>query len=92
MEVLEITMTQYNREELQMLNQCLFALFLVADFALLLFFKQSPYPWFALLGSGIGLAIIVLCWTGSKYILFIASLLVFSITHTLIYNWSEMIH
>lgn len=85
-------MTKYNREELRMLNQCFLALFIVADFALLLFYYQSPYPWFALLGSGIGIAIIVFCWTGRKYTLFIASLLVFSIAHTLIYNWNEIIH
>lgn len=87
-----ISMTNYNLEELRLLNQFLLALFIVADFALLLFFYQSPYPWFALLGSGIGIAIIVLCWTGRKYILFIVSILVFSIAHTLIYKWSEIIH
>ncbi|WP_298473492.1 hypothetical protein [uncultured Psychrobacillus sp.] len=85
-------MTQYNLEELRLLNQVLFALFIVADFALFLFFYNSPFPWFALLGSGIGLAIIVLCWSGRKYIIFIASLLVFSALHTLVYNWSSIVH
>ncbi|QUG40170.1 hypothetical protein KD050_12700 [Psychrobacillus sp. INOP01] len=85
-------MTQYNIEELRMLNQVLLALFIVADFALLLFFNNSPFPWFALLGSGIGLSIIVLCWTGRKHAIFIASLLVFSVFHTIIYNWSSIVH
>ena len=71
-------MTQYNLEELKMLNQLLFALFIVADFALALFFNNNTFPWFALAGAGIGLAIIVLCWTGKKYLFFIASLLVFT--------------
>ena len=75
-----------------MLNQCMLALFIVADFAFFLFLYQTPYPWFALLGSGIGIAIIVLCWTGRKYTLFIASMLVFSIAHTLFYKWNEIIH
>ncbi|MEK3952165.1 MULTISPECIES: hypothetical protein [Psychrobacillus] len=85
-------MTQYNLEELRMLNQVLLALFIVADFALLLFFYNSPFPWFALLGSGIGLAIIVLCWTGRKHTIFIASLLTFSVLHTIVYNWSSIVH
>ncbi|MFJ8067206.1 hypothetical protein ACIQYS_21770 [Psychrobacillus sp. NPDC096426] len=85
-------MTQYNLEELRMLNQVLLALFIVADFALLLFFYNSPFPWFALLGSGIGLAIIAVCWTGRKYTIFIASLLVFSVLHTIVYNWGSIVH
>lgn len=84
-------MTQYNLEELRLLNQMLLALFIVADFALFLFFYNSPFPWFALLGSGIGLAIIILCWTGRKHTIFIASLLVFSTLHTIVYNWSFLV-
>ena len=85
-------MSQYNLEELNMLNQVLFALFIVADFALLLFFKNNTFPWFALLGSGIGLAIIVLCWTGKKYTYFIATLLVFTAVFSVIYNWQAIFH
>lgn len=85
-------MTKYNIEELQMLNQVLFALFIVADFALLVHFNNSPFPWFALLGSGIGLAIIVLCWTGKKYTYFIGSLLVATAVFSIVYNWPTFIH
>ena len=81
-------MAEYNREELKLLNQVLLALFIVADFGLLLHFNNSPFPWFALLGSGIGLGIIVLCWTEKKYIYFISALLVFSIAFTVVYNWN----
>ncbi|KQL35372.1 hypothetical protein [Psychrobacillus sp. FJAT-21963] len=85
-------MTQYNREELSLLNQVFFALFLVADFALFLYFYHTEFPWFALIGFGIGLFIIVLCWTGKKYTYFLASLLVCTGLFSLVYNWHAIIH
>ncbi|TQR16440.1 hypothetical protein [Psychrobacillus soli] len=87
-------MSQYNLEELKMLNQVLFALFIAADFALFLFFQHNAYtfPWFALLGAGIGLAIIVLCWTGKKHTYFIATLLVSTAVFSVIYNWQAIFH
>ena len=85
-------MTQYNLEELKMLNQFLFALFIVADFALALYFYNNSFPWFALLGAGIGLAIIVFCWTGKKYLLFISFLLAFTAIYSVIFNWSSIVH
>ncbi|WP_277587396.1 hypothetical protein [Psychrobacillus antarcticus] len=85
-------MTQYNLEELKILNQVFLALFTVADFALCLFFYNSVFPWFALLGSGIGLAIIVLCWTGKKHIYFIATLLVSTALFSIVYNWHSIVH
>ena len=85
-------MTQYNLEELKMLNQVFLALFIVADFALYLFFVHDTFPWFALLGFGIGLAIIVLCWTGKKHMQFIASLLVFTMLFSIVYNWHSIFH
>ena len=85
-----ISLTQYNLEELRMLNQVLLALFIVADFALSLFFYNSPFP-YTLLGSGISLAIIFLCWTGRKTY-FYSTLLVFSALHTIVYNWSSIVH
>lgn len=45
---------------------------LVADFAL--FLTLSVFPRFVLLGSGIRLSIIVLCWTGKKYTYFLSPL------------------
>ncbi|PZX03975.1 hypothetical protein C7437_105172 [Psychrobacillus insolitus] len=85
-------MTQYNLEEMKILNQMLLALFIVADFALFLFFTNNAFPWFALLGSGIGLSIIVLCWTGNKHTYFIASLLVFTALFSIVYNWQSIVH
>lgn len=85
-------MTQYNLDELKMLNQFLFALFIVADFALALYFYNNSFPWFTLLGAGIGLAIIVLCWTGKKYLLFISFLVAFTAIYSVIFNWSSIVH
>ncbi|MFJ8063565.1 hypothetical protein ACIQYS_02910 [Psychrobacillus sp. NPDC096426] len=85
-------MSQYNLEELKMLNQVFFALFIVADFALFLFFQNNTFPWFALLGAGIGLAIIVLCWTEKKYTYFISTLLVCTAVFSVIYNWQTLFH
>lgn len=85
-------MTQYNLEELKLLNQVFFALFLVADFALILHFNNSEFPWFALLGAGIGLFIIVLCWTGKKFTYFLGSLLVCTALYSIFYNWHAIFH
>lgn len=85
-------MTQYNLDELKLLNQFLFALFLVADFALFLHFGNTVFPWFALIGAAIGLSVIVACWTGKKYTFFIAALLVSTTLFSIVYNWQTIIH
>ena len=85
-------MTQYNLEEIKLLNQFLFALFIVADFALFLHFNHTIFPWFALIGAAIGLSIIVVCWTGKKYTFFIAALLVSTALFSIVYNWQTIIH
>lgn len=85
-------MTQYNLDELKILNQVLFALFLVADFALFLHFNNNDFPWFALLGAGIGLSIIVLCWTGKRYTYFLACLLISTAVFSIVYNWQSIVH
>jgi len=85
-------MTQYNIEELKLMNQVFLALFLVADFALFLYFANTTFPWFALAGAGVGLAIIVLCWSGKKYPYFIGSLLVATTLFSIVYNWQHIIH
>lgn len=85
-------MSQYNLEELNLLNQVFFALFIVADFSLFLFLQYNIFPWFALLGAGIGLAIIVLCWTGKKHTYFIATLLVCTAVFSVVYNWHAIFY
>lgn len=80
-------MTKYNDEELRMLNQMLLGIFMVGDFAYFLFLNNAVFPWFALAGASLGLAIIVLCWSGTKYLLFTISLALSTVIFSLAYNW-----
>ncbi|ALS74822.1 hypothetical protein PO902_04860 [Planococcus maritimus] len=68
-------MTKYNDEELRMINQVLLGIFIALDFSYFLSLFYSPFPWFALAGTGLGLAMIVFFWSGTKYWLFIFALL-----------------
>ncbi|WP_175557066.1 hypothetical protein [Planococcus glaciei] len=83
-------MTEYHNEELRLINQMLLAIFLITDFAYFLFLHNSPFPWFALAGTAIGLAIIVFCWSGTKYLLFNIMLLLSAAVFSLAYNWSSI--
>lgn len=83
-------MTEYHNEELRLINQMLLAIFLITDFAYFLFLKNSPFPWFALAGSAIGLATIVFCWSGNKYLIFNIMLLISAAVFSLAYNWSSI--
>ncbi|KQL34675.1 hypothetical protein [Psychrobacillus sp. FJAT-21963] len=66
-------MAQYHLED-ENIKLSLLGFMLVVDFALFFTFNNSVFPRFALLGSGIGLSIIVLCWTGKKYTYFLSPL------------------
>lgn len=83
-------MTKHTTEEIRMLNELFLALFIVADFAFFLSLLNSPYPWFSLAGAGLGLAIIVYCWSGTKYVLFNSALLVFTLLFSIVYNWGAL--
>lgn len=80
-------MTKYNDEELRLINQLLLGIFLVGDFAYFLSLNYAVFPWFALAGASVGLAIIVLCWTGTKYFMFNISLILTTIVFSLAFNW-----
>jgi len=83
-------MSQYGREELRMLNQVLLAVFIVTDYAYFLSLSNTAFPWFALAGASLGLAIIVLCWSGTKYLLFNVALLLLTALYLLVYNWGSI--
>lgn len=83
-------MTKYNEEEMRMINQLLLGIFIAADFGYFLLLNNSPFPWFALAGTGIGLIIIVSCWTGFKYWMFNLSLFLSTIIFSLVYNWHSI--
>ena len=83
-------MTQHNIEELRLLNQLLLGIFLAADFFCYLAFIRNEAPGFALLGAAVGLALIVWCWTGARYLLFNLTLISIAFVFTLVLYWDTM--
>ena len=81
-------MSQYNKEELNLMIQALAPLCLVAGLAIFLITNSGGFPWFTLLGISIGLSIIILSWVGRKSSVFAASLLMGAAIFTPLYNWS----
>ena len=63
-------MSQYNKEELNLVIQALVPLSLVAGLAIFLISNSGGFPWFTLLGTSIGLSIIILSWLGRKSLYF----------------------
>ncbi|MGI2328636.1 hypothetical protein [Planococcus sp. YIM B11945] len=82
--------TNHSNEELRLINQLLLAIFLVTDFGYFLFLNNPVFPWFALAGAGVGLAIIVYCWSGTKYWLFNTILLLSTAVFSVVYNFTAM--
>ena len=80
-------MRQYVREELQLLFQVFLGLFLVFGFSNFLRITNEQFPWLSLIGSAVGLSIIVFFLSRNKYRAFIISLLVYSVIMSVIFNW-----
>ncbi|MFS0635524.1 hypothetical protein AB1K84_06440 [Mesobacillus foraminis] len=83
-------MSDNTKSELRFLNQVLFALWLTADYAYLLHLTDGKFPWFALLGAPVGLAIILLCWLGKKYALFSFVLVASAVVFSIAFNWNAI--
>ncbi|PLR85152.1 hypothetical protein CVD25_15540 [Bacillus canaveralius] len=83
-------MTEHNKSEIRMMNQILLALVIMTNFGFYLFLGHAQFPWFAYLGAAVGLSIILLCWTGKKFMLFITALLVSTTIFLIVYNWSAI--
>ena len=81
-------MSQYSKEELNFMIQALIPLCLVAGLTIFLIYNSGGFPWFTLLGTSIGLSIIILSWIGRKSSIFAASLLMGAVVFTPLYNWS----
>lgn len=80
-------MQQYVREELQVLFQVFLGLFLVFGFSYFLSVTNEQFPWLNLIGSAVGLTIIVFLLSRKKYLAFLISLLAFSVIMSVIFNW-----
>ena len=66
--------SQYSKEELNFVIQALVPLAIIGGLATFLITNSGGFPWFTLLGTAIGLSIIILSWVGRKYSIFAASL------------------
>lgn len=82
--------SQYNKEELNLVIQAFVPLILVAGLAIFLISNSGGFPLFTLLGVSIGLSIIILSWLGKKASVFAASLLITAVVYTPLYNWSTV--
>lgn len=80
-------MQQYIKEELRVLFQVYMGLFLVFGFSNFLRLTNEQFPWLTLIGSAVGLSIIVFLFTGKKFRAFLISLLAFSVIMSVIFNW-----
>ncbi|PLR76225.1 hypothetical protein CU633_16975 [Bacillus sp. V3-13] len=83
-------MTEHNKSEIRMMNQILFAIVLTANFGFYLSLDHAQFPWFTYMGASLGLSIILLCWAGKKFVLFITALLVSTTVFLIVYNWSAI--
>ena len=59
-------MSQYNKEELNLVIQAVIPLFIVAGLVIFLISSSGGFAWFMLLGVSFGLSIIILTWIGKK--------------------------
>ena len=84
-------MSQYNKEELNLMIQTLVPFGIVSVLAIFLISNSGGFPWFTLLGTSIGLSIIILSWVGKKSIIIAASLLMGALLFTPFYNWSNFL-
>ncbi len=72
-------MTTYSIEELKLVIQSFLPLFFVGVFATTLIIFNDGYPWYTLIGTALGLSIIMISWTGKKYAIFFSFLLLCAI-------------
>ncbi|QCR32785.1 hypothetical protein [Lysinibacillus sp. SGAir0095] len=83
-------MTEYNREELSLIFQVLAGITLTVGYAFTISVYNSVVPAFALIGSAVGLAIIIGCWIGIKHLGFMLSIIMASIIFALYFNFGAM--
>ena len=83
-------MSQYSKEELDFIIQALVPLAIIGGLATFLITNSGGFPWYTLLGTAIGLSIIILSWVGRRYSIFAASLLIGAAIFTPLYNWSTI--
>ncbi|RFU69862.1 hypothetical protein D0469_08625 [Peribacillus saganii] len=83
-------MSEFNKSEIRMMNQILLGLFIAVNYAYFLSLGNTPFPWFSYLGAPVGLAIILFCWIGKKYLLFNIALLAATVIYSIAFNWGAL--
>lgn len=83
-------MSQHAREELSAVLQTLLSIFLMAIFAHVTYITQSVFPWYSIIGFGLGLAIVVYLWLGRKGQFFVSFLLLFTFVYSIAYNFAAI--
>ncbi len=83
-------MTEYNREELSDIFQVLAGIFLIFGYATTILSFNGSVPGFALIGSAVGLAIIVGCWIGARHVFFMVSMILTSIVLAIYFNFGAL--
>lgn len=83
-------MTDYNREELSNIIQVLAGIFLIFGTATSILSFIGSVPGFALLGTAVGLAIIVGCWVGERHVHFMSSMILTSFVLAIYFNFGAL--
>jgi energy-coupling factor transporter transmembrane protein EcfT len=83
-------MTEYNREELSNIFQILAGILLVFGISTTILSFNGSVPAFALIGSAVGLAIIVGCWVGVRHVFFMVSMILMSFVLSIYFNFGAL--
>src|SRR4051812_16382115 len=84
------SMTAYNRIELSNVLQALAGIFLIFGIARTILTFNGSVPGFALIGSAIGLAIIVGCWVGARHLHFMVTMIIASVVLSIYFNFGSL--
>ncbi|HWK22366.1 MAG TPA: hypothetical protein VNS08_04960 [Ureibacillus sp.] len=84
-------MTQYNREELSLVFQLLAGITFIMGIAFTLSAYFGEVSGIVLIGSAVGLAIIIGCWVGIKHLGFMLSIIMASIVFTTYFNFGALL-
>ena len=75
-------MNTYSSDELKLIIQTFVPLLFVGVLATTLIIVNDGYPWYMMLGTALGISIIMISWTGKKYAVSLTSLLVCAVIYS----------
>ncbi|MFP3917867.1 hypothetical protein U5N28_08665 [Lysinibacillus telephonicus] len=83
-------MSEYNKEELFLIIQVLAGITLTAGYALSIENYYGAVPAFALIGSAVGLSIIIGCWLGAEHVAFMLTIIVTAVVFSIYFNFGTL--